>query len=164
MKNILNYLKKLIKTEASPASVALGFATGTFVAILPTPGFGIFVALFLAFLFKKINKAGILVAFSIWNPLVLVPTYWFCYYLGDLVFEPNPSIHFSYEILNQVYHYSGKFLIGNGFVAVVASSLCYYVVFTLLSLHKEKKDFKKMFRLYRLDQFYKVKEKISMRS
>ncbi len=157
----MNKIKKLyadlINTQASPESLALGFAIGTLIAILPTPGFGIFVALFVSFLYKKINRLGIIVAFSIWNPVVLIPVYWLCYILGDMMFTPNPDIRFAYELLNEVYHYSGKFMIGNLLIAVSVSLTSYYLVYQLLYLRNHRKEANKAFKMVWFTQFYKVK-------
>lgn len=157
MNKIFKLCKSLIETNASPSSIALGFATGTLIAILPTPGFGIFIALFLAIIFKKINKIGIIAAFSVWNPLILVPTYWLCYLLGDSVFTPDPGLHFHYELANQIYHHSGKFLVGNFFIATFTAFISYYIVFHLISLRKEKVTFKNVSKFYSFSQIYKIK-------
>lgn len=147
----MNKIKKiysdLITTRASPESLALGFATGTFIAILPTPGFGIFIGLFLALLFKKINKLGIIVAFSVWNPFLLIPVYWLSYMLGDLLFIPDPNIHFTYEMANEIYHYSGKFIIGNLFIATSVALISYYTVYQLLCLRQTRKETGKAFKM-----------------
>lgn len=148
MEKIIRTWKNLANTNASPSSIALGFAIGTLIAILPTPGFGIFIGFFLAILFKNINKLGVIVAFSIWNPLILIPTYWICYLLGDIVFTPDPRLHFNYELANQIYHHSGKFLIGNFFIAISTSLISYYTIFYLISLRKERKSLKKSFKLF----------------
>lgn len=157
MKKIIIICKNLAESNATPSSIALGFATGTLIAILPTPGFGIFIALLLALIFKNINKIGIIAAFSVWNPLILVPTYWLCYLLGDSVFTPDPSLHFDYELINQIYHHSGKFLIGNFFIAFSGALISYYGVFYFISLRKDKSISKKTFKLYWANQIYKLK-------
>ncbi len=157
MNKIIKYCKELVQTNASPASIALGFAMGTFIAILPTPGFGIFIGLFLAIIFKRINKIGLIAAFSIWNPLLLLPTYWVCYLLGDLIFQPDPMLKFDIEIVNQIYHYSGKFLIGNFFIALTVAALSYYLVFYIVSLHRERKSWKGIFNFFWINQFNKAK-------
>lgn len=157
MKKIVRLCKGLAESNAAPSSIALGFATGTLIAILPTPGFGIFIALLLAFIFKNINKIGVIAAFSVWNPLILVPTYWLCYVLGDSVFTPDPSIHFNYALINQIYHHSGKFLIGNLFIALLGAFVSYYCVLYFISLRKSKSTFIKTFKLYWNNQIYKLK-------
>lgn len=157
MNKLIEYLQNLLKAQASTQSVALGFAVGTLIALLPTPGFGIFIGLFLAILFKKINKIGIVAAFSVWNPLMVIPAYWVSYLLGDLVFQPDPNMKFDLEIATQVYHTSGKFLVGNFFIAVLTAILSYYAIFRLITLYKKKKSIKKTFNLFWLNQFYRVK-------
>lgn len=157
MNKIIRIYKSLAESNAAPNSIALGFATGTLIAILPTPGFGIFIALLLALIFKNINKIGIIAAFSVWNPFILVPTYWLCYVLGDSVFTPDPSLHFDYELINQIYHHSGKFLIGNFFIAFLGAFISYYSVLYFISLRKGKNISIKTFKLYWISQMYKLK-------
>lgn len=157
MQKIRKIYRDLISTQASPESMALGFATGTLIAILPTPGFGIFVGLFFAMLFKNIHKLGVIIAFTLWNPFVLIPVYWLCYMLGDLLFTPNPNIHFTYQLVNEIYHYSGKFMIGNLLIAFPAAIASYYAVYHLLRCRQHRKVTRKPWKMIWFTQFYKVK-------
>lgn len=159
MNKIKKLYKDLINTQASPESLALGFATGTLIAILPTPGFGIFIGLFLALLFKKINKLSLIIAFSVWNPFLLIPVYGLCYLLGDLLFTPDPNIRFTYQLFNEIYHYSGKFIVGNLLIATSGALISYYLVYQLICLRQDRKGTEtgKVFKMIWFTRFYKVK-------
>jgi len=133
------YLEDILKTNSSPESIAMGFSLATLIAILPTPGFGIFIALFIALIFKKINKVAIMAAFVVWNPLVLAPLYWLSYMLGDLFYKPDPSMQFDIAIFNQLYHYSGKFILGNATLASIFAFASYFITYALAQQYLRKK-------------------------
>lgn len=139
---IIRQVKEILKSKSSPDSIAMGFSLGTLIAILPTPGFGVFIALFIALFFKKLNKLAILVSFTFWNPIIVAPLYWLSYELGGLFFTPNPSIHFDLAIFDQLYHYSGKFILGNAMIALLLSSLSYLTVYFLAVKYVRKQDIK----------------------
>ena len=137
---IIKQVKEILKSKSSPESIAMGFSLGTLIAILPTPGFGIFVALFIALFFKKINKLGILASFTVWNPVLVAPLYWLSYELGDSFFTPNPSIHFDLALFDQLYHYSGKFIFGNALIAILLSCLSYFAVYLITQRYLRKRE------------------------
>lgn len=136
---LIGYHNEILKSNSSAESIAMGFSLATLIAILPTPGFGIFLALFIALFFKKINKIAIVASFAIWNPLALAPVYWFSYALGDALYQPDPSMHFDLAIFNELYHYSGKFILGNATIAITFAILGYLLVFSLAQNYLRKK-------------------------
>lgn len=136
---MIEYHDDILKSDSGAESIAMGFSLATLIAILPTPGFGIFLSLFIALFFKKINKVAILASFVVWNPLVLAPVYWLSYILGDALYQPDPSIHFDLAIFNQLYHYSGKFILGNATIAITCAILGYLLVFSLGQRYLRKK-------------------------
>ena len=64
MKNFKEKFKKrleeVLEIKTSPHSIAAGFAIGTFIAILPTFGLGLFIGIILLFIFKRISKISML--------------------------------------------------------------------------------------------------------
>lgn len=143
----INYSKEILKNNGNPESIAMGFSLGTLIAILPTPGFGLFLALFIALFFKKINKIAIIASFTLWNPLVLAPIYWFSYVLGDFFYTPDPSIKFDLAIFDHLYHYSGKFILGNATIALIMSTLGYVVIYTLVQKYLRKQEIQHLIEL-----------------
>ncbi len=130
--------------KTSSRAIAFSFAMGTFIAILPTPGFGIFVALLFAYFFKKLNSLSIVVSFAVWNPIMLAPVYLLSYKLGDWLFNPSAVIQTSsYEWLNTVISFLQTYLIGNAIAATVISVICYFVIFKLMDAYKKRKLAKK---------------------
>ncbi|MDF9797662.1 uncharacterized protein (DUF2062 family) [Catalinimonas alkaloidigena] len=141
---LIEYREGVLKTNSSPESIAMGFSLATLIAILPTPGFGIFLALFIALFFKKINKIAIVASFAIWNPLVLAPIYWLSYLLGDALFRPDPSMHFDLAIFNHLYHYSGRFILGNATLAICFAITGYLLIYYLILHYMRKRSLQRV--------------------
>ena len=137
---IIKRFKEVLKSNSSPESVSMGFSLGTLIAILPTPGFGIFIALFIAIFLKKLNKVAIVASFTFWNPIIVAPLYWLSYELGSMFFKPNPSTHFDLAIFDQLYHYSGKFILGNAMIAILMSFISYLIVYYLVVKYMKKRN------------------------
>lgn len=136
---IFKQVKEILKSNSSPESIAMGFSLGTLIAILPTPGFGVFIALFIALFFKKLNKLGIMVSFTVWNPILVAPLYWLSYEIGDAFFRPDPSIKFDLALFDQLYHYSGKFIFGNALIAILLSCISYFAVYLIAQRYLRNK-------------------------
>ena len=130
-KKIKNHLDEMTKVKRSNRSIALGFAIGTFIAVLPTPGFNILVGLLIVFLFKKVNKFSLFGAMLIWNPFILTPVYILSYKIGNIIFESTPMVEYKIHIISQIYNFSRRFLVGNIILAVIlaiTSSILVYLI------------------------------------
>ena len=75
MEYLRQKLKEIAQIKDTPEAIALGFALGTFLAALPTPGFSIAVGIVTVAFWLRPSKLSMMVAFAIWNPLVLSPFY-----------------------------------------------------------------------------------------
>lgn len=145
---ITGYHDDILNSNCGAESIAMGFSLATLIAILPTPGFGLFLALFIALFFKKINKVAIVASFAFWNPLALAPIYWLSFILGDSLYQPDPSMHFDLAIFNQLYHYSGKFILGNATIAITFAILGYMLIYTLAHNYLRKKRIQVILEVY----------------
>ncbi|MBA2584380.1 MAG: DUF2062 domain-containing protein [Bacteroidetes bacterium] len=125
--------------KTSSRAVAFSFAMGTFIAILPTPGFGIFLALLLAYFFKQLNSLSIVVSFAVWNPLLLAPVYLLSYKLGDWIFDPSLTLLTNIAWVNTSIAFLKTYLVGNAIAAVVISTICYFIVYKIMEAYKLKK-------------------------
>ena len=147
----VGFVQKLANENSTPLSIALGFTLGTFIAILPTPGFGAFLALSLTLIFKVFNRLAVVVALTIWNPLLLVPLYYLCYLLGSvllvrpIVLQQEPTL---YETLSD---YTTAFLLGNSIMAILISSVSFVSIYQLMSIYTRQQQIRKLMKLYRLD-------------
>ena len=88
----------IINTKDTPHAIGLGVAVGTLISIIPTPGFNVILGLFIAFLFKKINKVSLFVTLLFWNPLTQVPFYILSYHIGDQQIYTRVSLRISYPL------------------------------------------------------------------
>ncbi len=82
---------RLIKGfRGSPEAIAGGFSLGLFLALTPTVGVQIVVAVFLATIFK-LSRPAALIAVMVTNPLTIPPLFTFNYWVGSRVFD-GPSV------------------------------------------------------------------------
>jgi uncharacterized protein len=131
-------VKEVTQSNHTPASLATGFAIGSFIAILPTPGIGILTGLVLVLLFKKLNKYSLFGAMILFNPLVLAPLYFLSYWLGNMLVGGAPAQEFNLTFNNMFLHVSTRFLVGNIIVATVISTLGYVLVYTITQAYQRK--------------------------
>ena len=135
---LIRHLKEVIEIKTSPHSIALGFSLGTFIAIFPTFGLGIFIGLLLIFIFKKISKISMFVSFAVWNPIVLLGLYPISYKIGDFILKNVPVKTYEIEIFNQLFVHSRRFLVGSTILAITTSLLSYLIILLILDKHKRK--------------------------
>ncbi|MDQ3394824.1 MAG: DUF2062 domain-containing protein [Bacteroidota bacterium] len=141
---IKRFLVEITTSKVSPNNLAFGFALGTFIAILPTPGFGVLISIFLIYCFKRINATSILFPFAVWNPLVLAPLYVLSYKIGDILFEAKTTIGNEYSSLNEVIVFFQTYLVGNVIIAIVFSVASYFVIYKVTEIFKERKKLRKL--------------------
>jgi uncharacterized protein (DUF2062 family) len=72
--------------RGTPEAIAGGFSLGLFLALTPTVGVQIIIAVFLATLFK-VSRPAALVSVMITNPLTIPPIFTFNYWVGRLFFD-----------------------------------------------------------------------------
>lgn len=135
---IKNYFKDISQIKATPKEIAIGFTIGTAIAVLPTFGLGPFIALLIILIFKRISKISLLFSFVVWNPFILISLYPLEYYIGDLAVGNPPTIKFKLEILNQIFVYSAKYLIGNIIVTIIICITSYFVIYYLVKKFHKK--------------------------
>ncbi|WMJ71595.1 DUF2062 domain-containing protein [Cytophagaceae bacterium ABcell3] len=135
--NIKDYFQKIRNSEVSNHDLAFGFGLGSFIAILPTPGFGIFIAISLAYIFRRINKPSILFSFAVWNPLLLSPIHFFSYKLGTLI-HPDLAHHEGASLLQKVSVFAQEYLFGNFILAITLAVISYFVIYKVVDVLKKK--------------------------
>ena len=134
---IKNYFKEVLEIKATPKEIAIGFTIGTAIAILPTFGLGPFIALLIFLIFRRISKISLLFSFVVWNPFILISLYPLEYYIGDLLVG-NVQTKFKLEILNQIFVYSARYLIGNIILTIVLCITSYFVIYYLIKKFHKK--------------------------
>lgn len=136
---IKSHLQEVIELKTSPHSIAMGFALGTLIALLPTFGLGIFIGLALLLVFKKVSKISMIISFAIWNPLVLALMYPLDYAIGDYVLRGIPVKTYKIELLNQLFVYSRRLIVGSIINAIAIAIISYILVLSFTYKYQRKK-------------------------
>jgi uncharacterized protein len=137
-KKLREHFREVIEVKTTPHGIALGFAIGTVIAVLPTFGLGALVGLLIVLIFKRISKISLFLAFAFWNPLILIPLTGLSYFIGNFLLQGEPVIKFKIEIINYAFIYTRRFLVGNLIVSTTAAILSYFIVLFLVKKYKKK--------------------------
>ncbi|MFH1053581.1 MAG: DUF2062 domain-containing protein [Candidatus Woesearchaeota archaeon] len=137
---VKDHFHNVLSIKTTPKEIALGFAIGTFISIIPTPGFNIIIGLIIVLIFERISKLALFGAMVIWNPLTLIPIYLLSFKIGNLIFGSLPVVEFQLSMLNQILFYSRRFLVGNLIVAIGVSIISYVIVFFITTIIEKKKE------------------------
>jgi len=138
IKRIKEYLSEVIRIKTSPHSIALGFAIGTFIAILPTLGFTYLIATIVMLVYAKESKIALFGALLLWNPFVLFPVYTLSYRLGDFILSGFPEVY-PLQVIGQFRYTTLRFLIGNFIIAMLFSVTSYFILRKIVSYSRKTK-------------------------
>ena len=136
------HFHEVMKTKRSPHSIAMGFAIGTLINVLPTPGFNVLITIIIMLIFKKLNKYSLLAAIVFWNPLTMSIIYFLSYGIGDLIFGHTPIINYNISHIQQIYEVSRRYLVGNIIVATIFTLTSYFLVKFVVIEYRKIKDFR----------------------
>ena len=129
----------MLKAEVSAHNQAMGFAIGTFISLLPTPGFNFALALLLASWFR-LHKATVLISLAIWNVFVTAPFFALSYRLGNLLFPAPATASVSAQWQAQVTSFVQGFLVGNLIIATGVTAVSYTIVLFIIWLLRDKRQ------------------------
>ncbi len=147
---VTRFIERLTEPESSSQAIALSFSLGTLIAILPTPGFGIFVGLSLILFFPMLNKIAMVLAFTMWNPILQLPVYYASYWLGSVLLnKPTPEV-IEESWITLLTHHTQSFVLGNGILAALISVLSYIVVLQITSYYRKRKAIAEIISIYQL--------------
>ena len=135
-KKAMDYLYRMLSEKKSEHSIALGFAIGTFISALPTPGFNILLGVLIALIFKKVNKVSLFASFIFWNPITIIPVYLLSYKIGNAMFVSQPIIRYNIVMIDLIYNISRRFLLGNLILAVVLGIFFYVLIRVIIKFNK----------------------------
>ena len=145
---LVAFVQKLAHENSTPTSIALGFTLGSFIAILPTPGFGALLAISLTLVFKGINRLAVIVSVTIWNPLLLVPLYYLSYLLGSLLSASPVDMTQELSLYEMLSQYTGIFLLGNIILAVIIAVCSYVGIYHLMTSYYRQQQLRQLMKLY----------------
>jgi len=130
--------KDLSRENTSIHSIALGLAIGTFIAITPTLGLDLLVGLLVVLIYKNLNKLAVFLGLLIWNPITMIPIHLSSLKIGNFFLGSVPLVKFDIHILNEIYNFSIRYLIGNLILAVVISLLSYFIALVVVRWYRRK--------------------------
>ncbi len=144
---------KILRTKASPHSIALGLAVGVFVGCLPVIPFQTIIAVTLAFIFRC-NK--VMAALGTWisNPANVIVVYYGLYLVGRL-FLPGLSQGFDpehlalTEMLASGWHLVMVMCVGGIVVGIPVAVMVYMVTVRMVLVYHRKKAERRLKRLAR---------------
>jgi uncharacterized protein len=137
---VKNHFLEVLKVKTSPHEIALGFAVGTFVSVLPTPGLSILLAFLITLIFPKLSKLSLVGALIVWNPLVSSPLYYLSYRIGAWIIGGEPVIRFDVVFWDHVYNLTRRYLVGGTIVAFFSAIASYFVVRILAKIYYSRKE------------------------
>ncbi len=139
MKSPFQILKSVFKIEDKPKVIAKGFALGSFIGMLPIPGFQMIVSLSIAGLLKFNKKAAMV---SVFNTNLATGAFIFAfnYWLGRKILGVNPSfritdnidIYFVSTIFKAGYDVFLSLFLGGIITGIISSVIVYYIMIKIL--------------------------------
>ena len=135
MKKLSKIFKGLFKIEDSPRVIAKGFALGSFIGMIPIPGFQIFVAFGFSKLLKVNTKAACIAVFNT-NLFTGAFIFAFNYWLGKKVLGITSSfeipktinIQFVNTILKAGFEVYISLVVGGVITGILFALTSYYVL------------------------------------
>ena len=140
-KAIKDHFIEIIHLQISPHSIASGFALGTFISVLPTPGFNIILGIIVTLIFSRINKFSLFGAILLWNPFTAAFIYPTSYAIGNNIFGTLPAVDYQLTFFDYLLRFSRRFIVGN-LILASSTALASYGITRLAAeiiQHKEKK-------------------------
>jgi len=135
---IKKHTQKTVNTKISDHKIGMSFAIGTFLCILPTPGFSIILGLTLAFALR-LPKIAMIFSFLIFNPfvtaLLAVPSIT----LGRLLLTNSSEIADIGRIA-QIFNATKEFFVGNIIIAAYLALLGYFVIRLVVKLARLERE------------------------
>jgi len=137
---VRDYFIEILSIKTSPHSIAMGFALGTLIEILPTFGLVLILTFLIFLLFPRISKISFFAALLFWNPLFTIPLYGLSYEIGDMIFGNVHIVKYDVVILNNIYNFSRRFLVGNLIIVVLMSVASYVIVRVFAEIYQRNRQ------------------------
>ena len=140
MKNPIKIVKDIFKINADPQVVAKGFALGSFIGMLPIPGFQVMLSLAMASLLK-FNKTAACIAVFNTNIATGAFVFSFNYWLGKKLLGVEPSfvigdridMQFAATIFRAGSDVFLSLVVGGILTGIIAAFIVYYILIRFLT-------------------------------
>ena len=141
--NPVKIVKGLFAIEDEPQIIAKGFALGSFVGMLPIPGFQVLVSLCFATLFRLNKKAACIAVFNT-NLATGAFVFSFNYWLGKKILGVNPSFvigdRLNMQFISNVFKAGSdvffSLFVGGILTGILTAVLAYYILLKVLVVRK----------------------------
>ncbi|MFK7953767.1 MAG: DUF2062 domain-containing protein [Ekhidna sp.] len=135
-----NFIKVMV-SKSSDHNIAISMAIGSFIAVFPTPGVSVFITLFIAAIFKSLDRIALALSQAIWNAFTVIPIYWLSLRAGKIIFPSETIQEFQWEWLTLFVDFVKRLVVGNLFVSIPLAILTYYITrFGLIQLKKYRNN------------------------
>lgn len=135
------YQWKLLRIKEHPQRIARGFAAGVFAGCYPLIGLQFVMAIVFAFVIGG-NKFTALLGTWISNPFTYVPLFFFNFQVGKFIlsfFIDNQNLDFHGDYFPEIKNLGTEIIItiflGSTIVAIIFSTIAYYLIINLLKNH-----------------------------
>ncbi len=137
--------ERFLKIRGNPREIALGLALGLFIAMTPTMGFQMALAVCLATFFKW-NKISAGLGVWVTNPVTAPVIYPVCYYIGSRIYsvpksqtvDPGRDIKLFYSLLIKAPDLFIALTIGGIIVGLPLAVTGYYFAFSAIHRYQDE--------------------------
>ena len=123
------YFRELVTAHTDEHDIALGFAIGTFIGIVPTPFISFPLGLLVVLLYPKVNKLALFGSLVLWNPFTMAPFYYLNYQVGALLFGGSSA-----EVLALLNDFSFRHLLSTSATALQSYLIGSLIVASIVAL------------------------------
>ena len=146
--NPIRIFKGLFLIQDEPKVVAQGFAMGSFIGMMPIPGFQVLVSLSFATLFKLNKKAACIAVFNT-NIATGGFVFSFNYWLGKKILGVNPTFvmddALDFKFISIIVKAGSdvffSLFAGGVLMGILTAAIAYFVLLKLLILRKPARQF-----------------------
>lgn len=137
-------LVRLLRMNNTPGEVALGVATGVFIAVLPFYGFHTIMVIIAALLIRRANKIAILAGTNISLPPTVPFITWAGYEIGKFFLKKNyPPLgwaDFRQITFQKVIDLYPPLLLGSFVLGLILAALFYVLAFIAVKRMRERRS------------------------
>ena len=145
----LRYLKlKILRISGEPSRIALSFAVGAFIGVMPTFGIASFLSIAVAAGFK-LNIIATVLGSWVSNPWTAPFFYASGYKIGEIIINKFPFLIFHFHFIHKgtklfkLVVSGQKLILGGIIISVAISILCYYFVLETIKIHRYEKKLRR---------------------
>lgn len=145
MKKFIRNIKNIFRINDNPISIAKGFGLGSFIGMLPIPGFQVVVSLGIAQLFKANKKAAALAVFNTnlaTGPFIFAFNYWLGKQLlgfeSEFTIPEKINIHFLSTIIEAGSQVMISLTLGGVITGMITGLVTFMMVKSILANRTER--------------------------